>query len=159
MVTQESMVWIIYSTAPTARPLDCLQINKYSGSEYPCTYIFVNIYEKKFGQIPRLEFLGQMICSACHSLSIKCPCCIFIDISPSPVRLIESGSTNISFSFIFFSSCLSDLADALVIFQLYEMIRVPVDWSHVNKPPYPALGGNMKKVNEIMTMDIFLLFR
>uniref|UniRef100_A0A8C7BFD2 Plastin 1 n=1 Tax=Neovison vison TaxID=452646 RepID=A0A8C7BFD2_NEOVI len=40
----------------------------------------------------------------------------------------------------------SDLADALVVFQLYEMIRVPVDWSQVNKPPYPALGGNMKKI-------------
>ncbi|XP_028929327.1 plastin-1 [Ornithorhynchus anatinus] len=40
----------------------------------------------------------------------------------------------------------SDLADALVYFQLYEMIRVPVQWSHVNKPPYPALGGNMKKI-------------
>uniref|UniRef100_A0A8C0QPI6 Plastin 1 n=4 Tax=Canidae TaxID=9608 RepID=A0A8C0QPI6_CANLF len=40
----------------------------------------------------------------------------------------------------------SDLADALVIFQLYEMIRVPVKWSRVNKPPYPALGGNMKKI-------------
>ncbi|KAH0519472.1 Plastin-1 [Microtus ochrogaster] len=40
----------------------------------------------------------------------------------------------------------SDLTDALVIFQLYEMIRVPVNWSHVNKPPYPALGGNMKKI-------------
>ncbi|XP_043850653.1 plastin-1 isoform X1 [Dromiciops gliroides] len=40
----------------------------------------------------------------------------------------------------------SDLADALVIFQLYEMTRVPVEWSHVNKPPYPALGGNMKKL-------------
>ncbi|XP_048362678.1 plastin-1 isoform X2 [Sphaerodactylus townsendi] len=40
----------------------------------------------------------------------------------------------------------SDLADALVIFQLYEMIRVPVQWNHVNKPPYPALGGNMKKI-------------
>ncbi|XP_030430359.1 plastin-1 [Gopherus evgoodei] len=40
----------------------------------------------------------------------------------------------------------SDLADALVIFQLYEMIRVPVEWNHVNKPPYPALGGNMKKI-------------
>ncbi|XP_008581155.1 PREDICTED: plastin-1 [Galeopterus variegatus] len=40
----------------------------------------------------------------------------------------------------------SDLADAIVIFQLYEMIRVPVNWSHVNKPPYPALGGNMKKI-------------
>ncbi|XP_070609459.1 plastin-1 [Erythrolamprus reginae] len=40
----------------------------------------------------------------------------------------------------------SDLGDGLVIFQLYEMIRVAVEWSHVNKPPYPALGGNMKKI-------------
>ncbi|XP_036611318.1 plastin-1 [Trichosurus vulpecula] len=39
-----------------------------------------------------------------------------------------------------------DLADASVIFQLYEMTRVPVEWSRVNKPPYPALGGNMKKL-------------
>lgn len=41
----------------------------------------------------------------------------------------------------------SDLSDALVIFQLYEKIKVPVDWNRVNKPPYPKLGGNMKKVN------------
>lgn len=41
----------------------------------------------------------------------------------------------------------SDLADALIIFQLYEKIKVPVDWNRVNKPPYPKLGGNMKKVN------------
>lgn len=27
------------------------------------------------------------------------------------------------------------------------MICVPVDWNQVNKPPYPALGGNMKKVS------------
>ncbi|XP_041128303.1 plastin-2 [Polyodon spathula] len=39
-----------------------------------------------------------------------------------------------------------DLADALVIFQLYEKIKVPVEWSRVNKPPYPKLGGNMKKL-------------
>ncbi|NXC21914.1 PLSI protein, partial [Corythaeola cristata] len=39
-----------------------------------------------------------------------------------------------------------DLSDALIIFQLYDMTRVPVDWNHVNKPPYPLLGGNMKKV-------------
>ncbi|KAL7990886.1 hypothetical protein Chor_014316 [Crotalus horridus] len=45
----------------------------------------------------------------------------------------------------------SDLADGLVIFQLYEMVRVPVEWSHVNKPPYPALGGNMKKDQSIST--------
>lgn len=40
----------------------------------------------------------------------------------------------------------SDLSDALIIFQLYDMTRVPVDWNHINKPPYPLLGGNMKKI-------------
>ncbi|NXE86326.1 PLSI protein, partial [Menura novaehollandiae] len=40
----------------------------------------------------------------------------------------------------------SDLSDALIIFQLYDMTRVPVDWAHVNKPPYSLLGGNMKKI-------------
>ncbi|KAK1162577.1 plastin-1-like [Acipenser oxyrinchus oxyrinchus] len=40
----------------------------------------------------------------------------------------------------------SDLTDASVIFQLYEQIRVPVNWNRVNKRPYPALGGNMKKL-------------
>lgn len=39
-----------------------------------------------------------------------------------------------------------DLQDALVILQLYERIKVPVDWSKVNKPPYPKLGANMKKL-------------
>ncbi|MEJ1280506.1 plastin 3 (T-isoform) [Cricetulus griseus] len=48
------------------------------------------------------------------------------------------GNHNVSF--------LSDLADALIIFQLYEKIKVPVDWNRVNKPPYPKLGGNMKKL-------------
>ncbi|XP_040281380.1 plastin-2 [Bufo bufo] len=40
----------------------------------------------------------------------------------------------------------SDLSDALIIFQLYEKIKVPVDWSKVNKPPYPKLGEKMKKL-------------
>ncbi|KAM3933590.1 plastin-2 [Leptodactylus fuscus] len=40
----------------------------------------------------------------------------------------------------------SDLSDALIIFQLYEKIKVPVDWSRVNKPPYPKLGEKMKKL-------------
>ncbi|XP_027762374.1 plastin-1 isoform X2 [Empidonax traillii] len=40
----------------------------------------------------------------------------------------------------------SDLSDALIIFQLYDLTRVPVDWNHVNKPPYSLLGGNMKKI-------------
>jgi hypothetical protein len=43
----------------------------------------------------------------------------------------------------------SDLQDALVILQLYERIKVPVDWSKVNKPPYPKLGANMKKVENL----------
>lgn len=45
-----------------------------------------------------------------------------------------------------FCSGFSDLSDALIIFQLYDMTRVPVDWNHINKPPYSLLGGNMKKV-------------
>ncbi|XP_073399565.1 plastin-3-like [Dendrobates tinctorius] len=40
----------------------------------------------------------------------------------------------------------NDLQDALVILQLYEKIKVPVDWSKVNKPPYPKLEANMKKL-------------
>uniref|UniRef100_A0A3B4CTQ0 Plastin-3 n=1 Tax=Pygocentrus nattereri TaxID=42514 RepID=A0A3B4CTQ0_PYGNA len=40
-----------------------------------------------------------------------------------------------------------DLQDALVILQLYERIKVPVDWNNkVNKPPYPKIGANMKKL-------------
>uniref|UniRef100_A0A4W4EWB6 Plastin-3 n=1 Tax=Electrophorus electricus TaxID=8005 RepID=A0A4W4EWB6_ELEEL len=40
-----------------------------------------------------------------------------------------------------------DLQDALVILQLYERIKVPVDWNNkVNKPPYPKIGTNMKKL-------------
>lgn len=36
----------------------------------------------------------------------------------------------------------------MVILQLYENIKVAVDWNNkVNKPPYPKLGTNMKKVN------------
>ncbi|KAM4546929.1 plastin-3 isoform 1-T2 [Fundulus diaphanus] len=40
-----------------------------------------------------------------------------------------------------------DLQDAMVILQLYERIKVEVDWNNkVNKPPYPKLGTNMKKL-------------
>lgn len=40
-----------------------------------------------------------------------------------------------------------DLHDAMVILQLYEKIKVPVDWNNkVNKPPYPKLGTKMKKL-------------
>ncbi|KAF3701011.1 Serine/threonine-protein kinase atr [Channa argus] len=39
-----------------------------------------------------------------------------------------------------------DLCDGLVILQLYEKVNVPVNWKKVNNPPYPALGANMKKL-------------
>lgn len=40
-----------------------------------------------------------------------------------------------------------DLQDAIVILQLYEKSKVPVDWNNkVNKPPYPKLGTKMKKL-------------
>ncbi|CAL8267141.1 unnamed protein product [Merluccius merluccius] len=40
-----------------------------------------------------------------------------------------------------------DLQDAMVILQLYEKIKVQVDWSNkVNKPPYPKIGTKMKKL-------------
>lgn len=40
-----------------------------------------------------------------------------------------------------------DLQDGMVIFSLYEKIKVPVDWNKVNKPPYPKMGAIMKKVS------------
>ncbi|KAG9494232.1 hypothetical protein GDO78_001864 [Eleutherodactylus coqui] len=39
----------------------------------------------------------------------------------------------------------SDLNDSLVFFQLFDQTRVPIDWGRVNKPPFSALGGHMKK--------------
>ncbi|XP_063772064.1 plastin-1 isoform X2 [Pseudophryne corroboree] len=40
----------------------------------------------------------------------------------------------------------SDMGDALVIFQLYDQTRVPVDWGRVNRPPFSSLGGHMRKI-------------
>ena len=42
----------------------------------------------------------------------------------------------------------SDLQDAMVILQLYEHIKVPVDWDNrVNLPPFKGVGGgHLKKV-------------
>lgn len=39
-----------------------------------------------------------------------------------------------------------DLRDGVVILQLLEKVKVPVIWKKVNNPPYPFLGGNMKKL-------------
>uniref|UniRef100_A0A673ABC9 Plastin-3 n=1 Tax=Sphaeramia orbicularis TaxID=375764 RepID=A0A673ABC9_9TELE len=39
-----------------------------------------------------------------------------------------------------------DLQDAMVILQLYEKIKVHVDWNKVNRPPYPRMGSKMKKL-------------
>lgn len=40
----------------------------------------------------------------------------------------------------------SDLQNAIVILQLYEKIMVPVEWDKVNRPPFKAGGGHLKKV-------------
>lgn len=50
--------------------------------------------------------------------------------------------------------CFRDIDDAIVIFQLYEKIKVRVDWDRVNKPPYPKLGSNMKKVRQLINVQI-----
>ncbi|XP_075873776.1 plastin-1 [Nelusetta ayraudi] len=39
-----------------------------------------------------------------------------------------------------------DLNDGVIILQLLEKVKVPVNWRRVNRPPYPLLGGNMKKL-------------
>ncbi|KAK7904073.1 hypothetical protein WMY93_016680 [Mugilogobius chulae] len=39
-----------------------------------------------------------------------------------------------------------DLCNGLVILQLLEKVNVDVNWRKVNQPPYPALGGNMKRL-------------
>ncbi|KAJ0062987.1 hypothetical protein NL108_010266, partial [Boleophthalmus pectinirostris] len=39
-----------------------------------------------------------------------------------------------------------DLCNGLVILQLLEKVKVHVNWRKVNQPPYPALGGNMKRL-------------
>ncbi|KAM6912384.1 plastin-1-like [Xenentodon cancila] len=39
-----------------------------------------------------------------------------------------------------------DLCDGLVLLQLLEEVKVPVNWKRVNNPPYPFLGGNMRKL-------------
>lgn len=46
-----------------------------------------------------------------------------------------------------YASTHRDLQDGMVIFSLYEKIKVLVDWNKVNKPPYPKIGANMKKVS------------
>ncbi|KAK5865223.1 hypothetical protein PBY51_016404 [Eleginops maclovinus] len=41
-----------------------------------------------------------------------------------------------------------DLMDAMVILQLYEKIKVPVDWDRVNRPPFKGVGGGHLKKRE-----------
>lgn len=48
-------------------------------------------------------------------------------------------------NFLCVISC-RDLCDGLIILQLLEKVKVTVNWGRVNRPPYPLLGGNMKKV-------------
>lgn len=43
------------------------------------------------------------------------------------------------------------MQDAMIILQLYERIKMHVDWNNkVNKPPYTTMGSLMKKVNRIV---------
>uniref|UniRef100_A0A673CMN4 Plastin-3 n=1 Tax=Sphaeramia orbicularis TaxID=375764 RepID=A0A673CMN4_9TELE len=39
-----------------------------------------------------------------------------------------------------------DLHDALVILQLYEKIKVPVNWERVNRPPFKGAAAHLKKI-------------
>ncbi|KAJ0008618.1 hypothetical protein NQD34_016033 [Periophthalmus magnuspinnatus] len=39
-----------------------------------------------------------------------------------------------------------DLCNGLVILQLLEKVNIHVNWKKVNQPSYPALGGNMKRL-------------
>ncbi|XP_068570316.1 plastin-3-like [Cebidichthys violaceus] len=50
-----------------------------------------------------------------------------------------------------------DLQDAMVILQLYERIKVPVDWdSRVNHPPFKGIGGGHLKKMENCTYAVDL---
>lgn len=62
-----------------------------------------------------------------------------------PVQLCTVHCLNVC---VYVHIC-SDLQDAMVILQLYEKIKVPVDWEHrVNQPPFKGVGGgHLKKVN------------
>jgi len=51
-----------------------------------------------------------------------------------------------------------DLCDGLVILQLLEKVKVSVNWQKVNKPPYPYLGGNMRKVRDAKTQKNCISF-
>lgn len=50
----------------------------------------------------------------------------------------------------------SDLQDAMVILQLYEKIKVPVEWDHrVNHPPFKGVGGgHLKKVQSLKKVKV-----
>ncbi|XP_072314032.1 plastin-1-like [Eucyclogobius newberryi] len=39
-----------------------------------------------------------------------------------------------------------DLCNGLVILQLFEKVNVSVNWKKVNQPPYPTMGGIMKRM-------------
>lgn len=86
----------------------------------------------------------------CGLICFSCQCTVTV-FKETKARLSENTDEIIYIILLFilfFILFLSDLQDALVILQLYERIKVPVDWSKVNKPPYPKLGANMKKVDQ-----------
>jgi len=47
----------------------------------------------------------------------------------------------------FVNSLYQDLRDGLVLIQLFDKIQPGlVKWDKVNQPPWKAMGGNMKKI-------------
>ncbi|KAG7263546.1 hypothetical protein CRUP_018489 [Coryphaenoides rupestris] len=58
---------------------------------------------------------------------------------------VTSGNSKLNLAFVA-NLYNTDLRDAMVIFQLYGKVNVPIDWKKVNQAPYPALGANMKKL-------------
>lgn len=62
------------------------------------------------------------------------------------VVAIEVVGFKAVFLIVMFFCVLSDLCNGLVILQLLDKVKVSVNWKRVNNPPYPLLGGNMKKV-------------
>ena len=62
------------------------------------------------------------------------------------VEAVEIVGFRAVFLIFMFLCVFSDLCDGLVILQLLQKVKVPVNWKRVNNPPYPLLGGNMKKV-------------
>lgn len=73
----------------------------------------------------------------------------YVPLTPHSTSAIDS-KYELKLMMLFYCSAHRDLQDAMVIFSLYEKIKIAVDWNKVNKPPYPKIGTNMKKVTSVI---------